>query len=253
MSVTEFNQQIDTDTEQIAREELAASFRWAARWGMHEAIANHFSYVISTDPCRFLVNPSGAHFARVRASDLIVVEAGNKSEMERPEVDPTAFCIHSALHLQVPHARCIMHVHPRYATALASVKDRSMPPIDQNTARFFKRVHVDEGFGGMGMGDEANRLAENLANKPIVLMGNHGVASLGATIARALDELYYYERAAETLMIALASGRELDVISDAVAELTAQQWEQYLVEGSDRQHLDQLLHILDDEEPDFRD
>ncbi len=238
--------------EQQAREELAACFRWAARWNMHEAVANHFSYVISADPCVFLVNPAGSYFSRVKASDLITVEAGNSAELDRADVDPTAYAIHSAIHLRVPHARCILHVHPKYATALSCLKDRTMPPIDQNTMRFYQRVHIDESFGGMGMGDEAERLAETLSDKSILLMGSHGVASMGQTPARALDDLYYYERSCETLITALSSGRELDPVSHEVAETTAGQWDDFLAGGSDRQHLDQLLAILDEEEPDYR-
>lgn len=249
MAVTDIQPVID---EQQARVELTAAFRWAARWNMHEAIANHFSYVISTDPCVFLVNPAGSHFSRIKASDLIKVEAGNKAELERADVDPSAFGIHSAIHLRVPHAKCILHVHPKYGTALSTLKDRSMPPIDQNTMRFYGRIHVDDGFGGMGLGDEAERLADTLSDKSILLMGNHGVACMGDSIARALDDLYYFERASETLITALSSGRELDVVCHEVAATTASQWDMFLAEGSDRQHLDQLIAILDETEPDFR-
>ena len=77
-----------------------------------------------------------------------------------------------------------MHLHPKYATALASVKDNSLPPIEQNSMRFFERMHVDDHFDGMGLGDEAERLAANLSDKSIVLMGNHGVMSMGRSVAR---------------------------------------------------------------------
>ncbi|MCB2029031.1 MAG: class II aldolase/adducin family protein, partial [Rhodoferax sp.] len=61
--------------ESRIRIDLAAAFRWAARLGMHESIANHFSAVVGDDGSRFLLNPVGAHFSRIRASDLLLLDA----------------------------------------------------------------------------------------------------------------------------------------------------------------------------------
>ena len=80
-----------TDTEiQTAREDLAAAFRWSARMGMHEAVANHFSFAINEDGTRFLVNPAGIHFARVRASDLIIVDRTATGSAMPPGLSPRA-------------------------------------------------------------------------------------------------------------------------------------------------------------------
>ena len=40
------------------RQDLAAAFRWCARLGMHEAVANHFSLSVNEDGTRFLMNPN---------------------------------------------------------------------------------------------------------------------------------------------------------------------------------------------------
>ena len=253
MSVTEFERRSGTDQHQAERIDLAASFRWTARLNMHEGIANHFSYAVSDDPCTFLVNPYGKHFSRICASDLIVLDAHDRDELKREDVDPTAWSIHGAIHRAVPHARCIMHVHSKYATALASLKDKSMPPIDQNTARFFERIAVDNHYGGMGLGNEAERLATVLDNKSIVLMGNHGFMAIGETIGQTFDELYHFERSCETLITALSSGRELHILSDEVARKTAGDWDSYAQEGSGEKHLAALKEILDGEEPTYRD
>jgi ribulose-5-phosphate 4-epimerase/fuculose-1-phosphate aldolase len=252
MSVTELERQSDNNQHQAARADLAAAFRWAARLDMHEGIANHFSYVISDDPCKFLVNPYGIHFSGLRASDLIVVNAHDRDELKRDEVDPTAWSIHGAVHRQAPKARCIMHVHSQYATALSSLRDKSMPPIDQNSARFFERIAVDNNFDGMGLGDEAERLATVLDGKSIVLMGNHGFMALGESIGQTFDLMYFFERACKNLITALSSGRELHIISDEVARKTARQWEDFDAEGAGEKHLAALKVILDDEEPSYR-
>jgi len=249
MTVTNLNRAGDQHAQE--RMDLAAAFRWTARLGMHESIANHFSLAVSDDGSSFLLNPYGRHFSQMRASDLLLIDANDPANGKRDDIDDTAWCIHGAMHRNHPGARCILHVHSKYATALASLKDCSMPAIDQNTARFFGRIAVDEGFDGMGLGDEAERLTTTLGNKSVLLMANHGVLIVGETVARVFDDLYYFERAAETLVTALSTGRELRVMADSVADKTMHQWIDY-PEFSDR-HFAALKDILDTEEPDYRD
>ncbi len=234
-----------------ARVDLACAFRWTARLNMHEGIANHFSFAVSGDGSRFLMNPNGRHFSRVRASELLLIDANDPDTMNRPDApDPTAWGLHGAIHRKVPQARCLMHVHSRYATVLASLADSSLPPIDQNTMRFYGRIAVDEGYDGMGMGDEAERVALLIGDKPILVMGNHGVMVVGETVAATFDELYYFERACETYVTALTTGRPLRVASHEVAEKTMRQWLDY--PGFADMHLKELKAILDAEEPDYR-
>jgi ribulose-5-phosphate 4-epimerase/fuculose-1-phosphate aldolase len=237
---------------QQKREDLAAAFRWFARLGMHESVANHFSVAVDPSGRRFLMNPRGRHFSRVRASDLLLLDADDKDAMLRPDApDATAWHIHGRIHAALPHARCVLHLHPRYATALASLADSRMPPIDQNTMRFWGRLVVDESFGGMGLSDdEGDRLAGLLQGEGVLLMGNHGVLVAAPTVAAAFDEMYYFERACETLMLAYASGRPMRVVSDAVAANTARQWADYGQLAID--HLAEVRAILDAEEPDYR-
>ncbi len=243
----------DKATLDTMRQDLAASFRWFARLGMHESVANHFSLAVEPGGRYFLINPRGKHFSRMRASDLILLDTEDASALDGPNApDPTAWYIHSRIHANCPQARCVMHLHPRYATALASLKDSRMPPIDQNTMRFFGRLAIDDGFGGMGLSnDEGDRLAGLLGNNNVLLMGNHGVLVAAATVAAALDEMYYFERACETLMIAYASSKPLRIVSDNVAAVTQQQWAEYGQLAID--HLSEVRAILDDEEPQYRD
>jgi len=239
------------DAHAEARADLAAAFRWAVRWNMHEAVANHFSLAVSDDGATFLVNPNCRHFSRIRASELLLVDANDPTTMDRPDApDPTAWCIHGAIHRNVPGARCILHVHSKYATVLAALADSSMPPIDQNTMRFYGRIAVDDGFQGLGLDDEAERLSTTLGNRSVLVMGNHGVLITGDTVARALDELYYFERACETLITAYSTGKELRIAPHDVAELTCRQWQEY--PGLADNHFRELKAILDDEEPDYR-
>lgn len=240
---------LNSDRQQ--RIDLAAAFRWTARLGMHESVANHFSLAVSDDGSKFLMNPNGRHFSRVRASDLLLLDANDPATMSRPDApDPTAWCIHGALHRRVAHARCVMHVHSKHATVLASLKDSRILPIDQNTMRFFGRVAIDDGYDGMGLGDEAERMVAGLDDKSVMIMGNHGVLVVGATVAQAFDELYYLERACETLITAYMTGKELRIASDAVAAKTAQQWLDY--PSFAENHFGELKAILDEEGSDYQ-
>jgi ribulose-5-phosphate 4-epimerase/fuculose-1-phosphate aldolase len=239
-------------TFQAERADLAAAFRWAARLGLHEAVANHFSLAVSADGLRFLINPNQRHFARIRASELLLLDAADPATLDRPDApDPTAWGLHGAIHRRVPHARCVMHVHSIHATVLACLADSTLPPIDQNTATFFNRMVVDDGFGGLAFEEEGERCAALLTDPrvKVMIMGNHGVLVIGADVADAFNRLYYFERAAETYIRALQTGRKLRIIPDEIAEKTARELEDY--PGQARAHLSEIRAILDAEGSDY--
>ena len=244
----------ENDPHYQDRIDLAAAFRMAARLNLHESVANHFSYAVSDDGGRFLINPFGRHFSTLRASELLLLDAHDDTSIDQANrPDPTAWAIHSAMHRNAPQARCVLHAHSKYATVLASIEATGLEPIDQNTMRFFNRVSIDNGFDGMGLGDEAERLTTVLGDNTILLMGNHGVMAVGETIAKAFDDLCYFERACETYITALMTGKPLSVVSDAVAEKTAQQWQDYIHHvGLGEAFLSEIRVILDREEPDYR-
>lgn len=235
------------------RADLAAAFRWTARLNMHESIANHFSFAVNDKGTRFLINPNGRHFSRIHASDLLELDAEDPATMDRPDApDPTAWGLHGSIHRLCPQARCVMHVHSVHATVLASLADSCLPAIDQNTAMFFGRHVVDGHFAGMAFEEEGARCASLLADPKIttMIMGNHGVLVIGRSIAETFNRLYYFERAAETYIRALQTGRPLRVLPDTIAEKTAREWETY--PGFADAHMRELKAILDEEGSDFR-
>jgi ribulose-5-phosphate 4-epimerase/fuculose-1-phosphate aldolase len=236
------------------RADLAAAFRWTARLDMNEAVANHFSLAVDATGTHILINPNQMHFARIKASDLLLIDANDPSTMERPDApDPTAWGLHGAIHRNCPHARCVMHVHSVHATVLASLADSRLPPIDQNSAMFFNRVVVDEHYGGLAFEDEGERCAQLLSDPKVkvMVMGNHGVLVIGKTVGDTFDRLYYFERACETYIKALWTGRPLRILSDDVAETVARQMDDYPVDNAS-QHLQELKAILDEEGSTYR-
>jgi len=234
-----------TEAEVAAlREDLAAAFRITAQMGWSESVGNHFSAAVSADGKRFLLNRKWQHFASIRPQDLLLLDADDADVMNRPDApDASAWTIHGTVHRQCPAARVIIHCHPPHATALATLADPRMIPLDNNTARFFNRLAIDQGFGGIA--DEAAeglRLAAALGNHKTLLMGNHGVTCTGATVAEAFEDLYFFEKAAQTLLLAYASGQPLNVLSNEVAEKTARGWDDY--RGMSTAHFDWLKSQL---------
>ena len=254
MSVTDIRSRDhdDNQAEQGLRVDLAAAFRLAARHGWHESVANHFSASVSDDGKQFLINPRWRHFGAIRASELQLLDADDAGTLDRADApDETAWGLHGAIHRAFPHIRCVLHCHPRYGTVLAALKETGLPPIDQNAMRFYGRVGVDEDYGGMALGKEAERACALLADYPVLVMGNHGVLVTGPTIAQAFDELYYLERACETLVLAWQTGRELRVAPPEVARRTCEQWHRG-DGGFARAHFAELKRALDREESDYR-
>jgi len=192
------------------RVDMAAAFRWSARLKLHEAVANHFSLAVNDDGSQFLMNPNQMHFSRIKASDLLLIDANDPSTMEGADApDPTAWGVHGSLHRICPQVRCSMHVHSIHATVLASLTDSNMLPIDQNTATFYNRYVIDNEFGGLAFEEEGERCARLLTDpkKKTLIMGNHGVMVTGASVAETFNRLYYFERAAETYIRALQTGQ----------------------------------------------
>ena len=230
--------------EDRLRAELSDALRLAAKFDLHEAVANHFSVAASEDGRRFLMNPRWRHFSQVRAADLLLLDVDDPAAMDGPDApDPSAWCIHSRLHADVPEARCVLHVHSPYATVLACLEDPTLLPIDQNCARYFNRVAYDPTYGGIADNDsEARHIVAAIGDRRRLLLANHGVIVVAPTVAEAFDDLYYLERACRTLVLAYSTGQKLRVLSDAIAEKTARDWEDY--GDAATAHFDELRRTL---------
>lgn len=245
---------IDTASDvETLRIDLAAAFRLTARFDWHESVGNHFSAAVSADGRQFLMNPRWQHFSTIRASDLLLLDAADPSAMERDDApDASAWTIHGALHRERPDVRVVLHCHPPHATALAALKDPSLPPIDMNTARFWGDLAIDPDCGGIADdAAEGARIAAALGQASTLLMANHGLTCTGDTVAQAFEQLYFFEKAARTVLLAFASGRPLAVMSDDVAARTADGWRAYA--GMADAHFAHLKSVLDRDSPGYRD
>ena len=204
-----------------ARVDLAAALRLAVRFGLHEGICNHFSYALPGADDRFLLSPYGMHWSQVSARDLLVVDGAGRLVTGEGEIETSAFCIHSQVHRQHPNARCVLHTHMPYATALTAIEGGRLEPVHQNSLRFHGDVAYDEDYNGLANDtQEGGRIAAALGSRRVLFLANHGVIVVGPTIAKAFNDLYFLERACQVQVLAMSTNRPLKRIGDNMAAST---------------------------------
>lgn len=233
-----------------ARIDLAAAFRLAVLNNFHEGICNHFSLVVPGATDRFLLNSYGLHFSETTASNLLVVDEEGRLVEGEGIVEPTAFYIHSRIHGLNPQARCILHTHMPYATALTTIEGGRLEPVNQNALRFYGQIAYDDYYNGLVLDKaEGDRIVAVLGNKKVLFLGNHGVIVVGPTVADAFDDLYYLERACQVQVLAMSTGRPLKMVSPEIAQQTMLQ-----IEGertNAQHHFTALKRMLTKSNPEF--
>ena len=232
------------------RRALAATFRLAVRFDLHESIDNHFSLEVETG--RFLINPYGVHWSRLRAGDLLIVDGDGKVLEGDGEVEATALHIHAAIHRRHPNAACVLHTHMPYATAIACTEGGRLEPVSQTAAIFAGQIAYEDHYGGLGdNADEGDRLATAMGTRPILFMANHGIITTGKGPAEAFNTLYYLERAARLQVLAASTGRPLKVLPRDVVDKTAAGWAG-MTDHAER-HFKALVDVLDAAKSDHAD
>lgn len=241
----------DAETQQ-ARIDLAAAFRMAARLGMHEGVCNHFTVMLpgTKDSRHFLINPKGVHFERITASGLIVIDEQGRTVAGVGRPPTSGYAIHTQIHLNHPSAKVVLHLHAPYSTALTAIKGGRLEMIHQNAARFYGEIAYDDHFNGIAEAtQEGQRMAAAMQGKRIMFLANHGVVVVGETIARAFDDFYYLERACQVQVLAMQTGRPLNVMSDEIARSTHDQYANFTINAD--LYLEEIKDILDEQEPSY--
>lgn len=237
----------DAETQQ-ARIDLAAALRWIARLDLHEGVCNHFTVMLPGR--RFLINPKGIGFHRITASSLLVIDEAGKVLEGKGRPPTSGYAIHTRIHLLHPDAKVVLHLHAPYSTALCAVQGGRLQMIHQNAARFFGDIAYDDHFNGIAEATaEGERMAAAMGSKRIMFMANHGVVVVAPSVARALDDFYYLERACQVQVLAMQTGMALNVMSDAMAQDTHQQYTRFTINAD--LLLEDIKATLDEEEPSY--
>jgi ribulose-5-phosphate 4-epimerase/fuculose-1-phosphate aldolase len=247
--------QASADTESAARVQLAACYRLAERFGLNEGIDNHLTLLVPGYSDRFFLPPFGMHWSEVRASDFLVVDFDGRVLSGKGVVEDTAFYIHQPAHRLSPQGRCVLHTHMPYATALCMLQNPRLEMAVQTALGFYNDVAYDATYNGLAFDvTEGERLARALGDKSVLMMGNHGVLVVGKTIPIAFERLYFLERAAQAQILALSTGRPLQVIPEDVVKMTVAQFGAGgIVGGKDRAdlHFEALMRVLDRAQSDY--
>ena len=203
-------------TEQELRIQLAASYRLVEQLGWSFLIFGHLTARVPGPEKHFLINPYGLMYDEVTASNLVKIDLeGNIVESTEWEVNPAGFIIHSAVHSTKPNAHCVMHTHTNAGMAMAGLK-QGIINIDFSGSAFHKKVAYHDFEGVTLRSDECKRIADDLGDKSVMILRNHGLLTTGPTVAEAFMKLYTLESACQVQLMARACNEKLEYVSEDV-------------------------------------
>lgn len=239
-------------TERELREDLACAYRLFAHFGMTDLVYTHLSVRVPGEGHRFLVNPYGLMFEEITASSLVLVDAEGQPAQETSwPVNPAGFVIHSALHLGSDRAQCVMHTHTLAGMTVAAT-EHGLLPLNQMNMEFTDRVaiHEYEGIAADDNLDERERLVRDMGDKPCLILRNHGLLTVGRTVAEAFYWMYYLEQSCRIQVAAQSTGARLSMPSAEMVQRVREQAKDSPVKGW--LPWQALKRKMDREQPDYR-
>ncbi|MCM3869078.1 MAG: class II aldolase/adducin family protein [Pyrinomonadaceae bacterium] len=206
-----------------ARLDLAAAYRLVALYGWDDLIFTHISARVPGPKHHFLINPYGMMFEEINASSLVRVDLDGNIVSETPYViNPAGFTIHSAVHAAREDALCVMHLHTDYGIAV-SAQEKGLLPISQQSLFPLASIAYHD-YEGLALNDaEKPRLVNNLGTKNNLILRNHGLLTVGKSVAEAFLSMYILERACRIQILAQSGGAELVAVPDKVLRGVAAQ------------------------------
>src|SRR3954463_9548599 len=232
-----------------AKVHLAAALRLAVLHGLEEGIDNHFTVTVPGSEDRHLILPFGLHWSEARASDMIVFDESGTTLEGKGVVELSAQCIHAPIH-RICGSRVVMHTHQTWALALNMLKDNRLLPASQTAAFFHGHIAYDDTYAGTAdTVAEGERLARLMGNKHSVFMKNHGILVCGSTVAQAYRRLYKLERVCRAQVLAMSTGKPLEVLSEAIVAQVQSPPPDDRHSGAERERLffEAMMRILDRE------
>ncbi|NJR65967.1 MAG: class II aldolase/adducin family protein [Leptolyngbyaceae cyanobacterium CRU_2_3] len=237
--------------EQTLRVQLAATYRLIDKFGMSDLVDTHISVRVPGED-HFLFNPYGLMFHEITASSLIKVDlAGNIVGHSDWAANPAGFVIHSAIQRARQDITCVLHTHSRYGTAV-SLLECGLLPVSQFALQFYNQVAYHDYEGVSLELAEQQRLVEDLGDRKVMIMRNHGLLTLGRTIPEAFVLMYYLEKSCEIQILAQSSGSKVITPPVAVCEKSAQQ-QDINMDNLGQLQWGALLRLLDRDDPSYRD
>ena len=219
-----------SEAEWVTRVDLAAAYRLVALFKWDDLVFTHISARVPGRDNEFLINPYGMTFEEITASSLVKVDtAGNKLDDSPFPVNPAGFTIHSAVHAARHDAQCVLHVHSLNGVAVSAQKGGVLP-LSQHSIFVLSSLGYHDYEGVALRDDEKPRLVKDLGNNDFLMLRNHGLLTLGATVADAFLNMYFFETTCTIQVRAMAGGSELVKVDPRIIE-TAQQQAKEVTKG----------------------
>lgn len=221
MHIPSMKDQVSADEWQL-RCELAACYRLVSMYGWTDLIFTHISARVPGPEHHFLINPYGMMFDEITASSLIKVDQdGNKLSESPLPVNRAGFVIHSAIHAVRDDAQCVIHTHTRAGVAVSAQQGGVLPISQQSTFVLASLAYHD--YEGVALHDaEKPRLQDDLGGANFLMLRNHGLLTVGASIPDAFLSMYIFESACQIQLAAQSGGGELRMIAPEILGGTAE-------------------------------
>ncbi len=212
-----------SEAEWKTRIDLAAAYHLVAFYGWDDLIFTHISARVPGADNHFLLNPYGMMFDEVTASSLVKIDLDGNKVMDSPHfINPAGFTIHSAVHAAREDALCVMHLHTDYGIAVSAQKDGLL--LISQQAMFPSASLAYHDYEGLALNQaEKPRLVSDLGDKKNMILRNHGLLTIGSTVAEAFLSMYLLERACRIQILAQSGGGDLHRIKDSIVNLVARQ------------------------------
>jgi ribulose-5-phosphate 4-epimerase/fuculose-1-phosphate aldolase len=204
--------------EWAVRVDLAAAYRLVAHFGWEDLVFTHITARVPGSEDQFLINPYGMFFDEITASSLVKIDlAGNKVEDSPFPVNPAGFVIHSAIHAARHDARCVLHTHTLNGVAVSAQRD-GLLPISQHSIFVLASLGYHDFEGPALRDDEKPRLVADLGDNTSLILRNHGLLTVGETVAEAFVAMYYLEASCAIQVRAQSGGGELIPVSKEIID-----------------------------------
>ena len=211
--------------ERRLRQDLAACYRLVALYGWEDLIFTHISARVPGPEHHFLINPYGMMFHEITASSLVKVDhEGRKVEPSPYEINPAGFVIHSAIHQARDDAQCVLHVHSVNGVAV-SAQEEGLLPLSQHSMFVLASLAYHDYEGVALEDDEKPRLVRDLGRRRFLMLRNHGLLTVGRSVAEAFVAMYFMETACMIQLRAQAGGGPLRRIVDGIVAGADRQWD----------------------------
>ncbi|KVD89662.1 class II aldolase [Burkholderia sp. ABCPW 14] len=197
--------------------DLAACYRLIAMHGWDDLIFTHISARLPGPDHHFLINPYGMMFEEITASSLVKVDqAGNKVDDSQYPVNRAGFVIHSAVHAAREDVQCVLHTHTRAGVAVSAQRGGVLPISQQSTFVLSSLAYHD--YEGVALKDEEKpRLQSDLGRATFLMLRNHGLLTVGPSIADAFLAMYLFETTCQIQIAAQHGGELIEVPREIVA------------------------------------